>query len=58
MTYKEAGEIVRGIIHSYIGPDHKVLNMQGLYGAMVQALQQAHMQGWKDHAEADKLSKH
>jgi hypothetical protein len=32
----------------YIGPDHRVLDMPSLFGALVQALQAAHQQGWKD----------
>jgi hypothetical protein len=58
MTEKEAGEIVRGIIHSYIGPDHRVMDMPSFYGALVQALQSAHQQGWKERGEAETLTRH
>ena len=58
MTNKEACDIVRGIIHSYIGPDHRVMDMPSLYRVLVQALQEAHQQGWQDRGEAEKLTKH
>jgi len=32
--------------------------MPSFYGALVQALQAAHRQGWKDRGEAEKLTKH
>jgi hypothetical protein len=51
MTAKEAGEIVRGIIQSYIGPDHRVVDMQAFYEVLVETLQKAHQQGWNDRAE-------
>jgi hypothetical protein len=50
MTDNEAGEIVRGIIQSYIGPDHRVVDMQAFYGALVEALLKAHHQGWQECA--------
>ena len=58
MTDKEAGEIVRGIIHSFIDPDHRVRDMLTFYRVLVQALQAAHQQGWKDRAEAETLTRH
>jgi hypothetical protein len=58
MTDKEAGEIVRGIIQSYIGPDHRVMDMPSLYRVLVQALQAAHQQGWQNRANVENLSKH
>jgi hypothetical protein len=54
MTEKEAGQIVTGIIQSYIGPDHRVMDMQSFYRVLVQALQTAHERGWQDRAEAEK----
>jgi hypothetical protein len=35
MTEKEAGEIVRGIIQSYIGPNHRVMDMQSFYSSFL-----------------------
>jgi hypothetical protein len=58
MTDEEAAEIVRGIIHTYIGPDHRVGDMRSFSGALCQALLQAHQQGWKDRSDAEKLAKH
>jgi hypothetical protein len=57
MTDKEAQEIAHGLIQGYVGPDHKVMDMQSLYRALVQALQEAHQKGWNDrriHAESTK----
>jgi hypothetical protein len=58
MTDKEAGEIIQGIIHSYIGPDQRVMDMPTLYRVLVQALQAAHQQGWRDRGEAEMLTRH
>ena len=55
MTVKDAQQIAHGLIQGYIGPDHRVMDMQSLYRALVQALQAAHQQGWKDRAEAEAL---
>jgi len=40
--YAKARETARGLIQSYIGPDHKVLDMPAFYSALVQALRNAH----------------
>ena len=53
MTYKEAGQVAHSLIQGYIGPDHQVMHMASFYGALVQALQAAHQQGWTDRGEAD-----
>jgi hypothetical protein len=34
------------------------MDMPGFYGALVQALQAAHQQGWKDRGEAERLTRH
>jgi hypothetical protein len=52
MTAKEAGQIAHGLIEGYIGPDHCVMDMPSFYGALVQALQAAHQQGWKDQGRS------
>jgi hypothetical protein len=52
----DARQIAHDLIQRYIGPDHKVTDMQSFYEALVQALQQAHRQGWKDCAEAASFS--
>ena len=52
MTTLDAEKIAHGIIQGYIGPDHIVTDMGGLFGALVQALLAAHQEGWKDCASA------
>ena len=58
MTLKDAQEIAHGLIQGYIGPDHQVMDMQTFYSALVQALQAAHQQGWKDRGDAETLTRH
>jgi hypothetical protein len=53
MTYKEAGQVAHGLIQGYIGPDHRVMDMQSFYGALVQALQSVHQHGWTDRGSED-----
>jgi hypothetical protein len=48
MTLEDAKQTAHGLIQSYIGPDHRVMDMPSFYGALVQALQTAHQ-----NAEAD-----
>ena len=55
MTDKDAQQTAHGLIQGYIGPDHRVMDMQSFYRALVQALHAAHQQGWKDRAEAEAL---
>jgi hypothetical protein len=57
MTIEDAKQIANGLIQSYIGPDSRV-DMPSFYGALVQALQAAHQQGWKDRGEAESLTRH
>ena len=39
MQFKtKAEQIAHGLIQSYIGPDHKVIDMPSFFGALVQAL--------------------
>lgn len=58
MTDEEAKQIAHGLIQAFIGPDHRVMDMQSFFRALVQALQAAHQQGWKDRSEADTLTRH
>jgi len=44
----EARQVARGLIQGHIGPNHKVLNMQSFYRALVQALEAAREQGQAD----------
>jgi hypothetical protein len=58
MTLDDAKKIPHGLIQGNIGPDHRVIDMPSFYGALVQALQAAHQQGWKDRSEAESLTRH
>jgi hypothetical protein len=58
MTYKEAQQIADRLIQNFIGPDYRVMDMCGFFESLVQALQQAHAQGWRDRAETEKLVRH
>ena len=58
MTDEEAKQIAHGLIQGFIGPDRRVMDMQSFFRALVQALQAAHQQGWKDRAEAEVLTRH
>ena len=40
----KAHETARGLIQSYIGPDHKVIDMKAFFSALVQALRDAERQ--------------
>ena len=55
MTLQEATHIAHGLMQGYIGPDQRVQDMRGFFGALVDALQAAHQQGWNDRAEAEAL---
>jgi hypothetical protein len=42
------GPIARGLIQDYLGPDHRVIDMDRFTTALMQALHDAYTQGWKD----------
>jgi hypothetical protein len=44
----EACQVAQGLIRGFLGPDQRVLNMQGFYAALVQALRAARLQGQDD----------
>jgi hypothetical protein len=53
MQYKtKAEQIAQGLIQSYIGPDHKVIDMRSFFDALVAALRDAHALGQRARAEA------
>jgi hypothetical protein len=58
MTDEQAGQIAHGLIHGFIGADHKVTDLRIFYRALAQALQAAHQQGWEERAEADSPEMH
>ena len=41
MTDDKARETAKGLIQSYIGPDHKVIDMKAFFSALVQELTEA-----------------
>jgi hypothetical protein len=43
-------QVAHSLIQAYIDADHRVMNLEGFYRALVQALKAAHYQGWNDHA--------
>jgi hypothetical protein len=55
MTTKDAEQIADGLIRDYLDPDYKVTDLRGFLGALVQALEAAHQQGWNDCVEKGKL---
>jgi hypothetical protein len=46
MTYKEAQQIAHGLIQSYLGPDHRVIDIPSFFGALVLAL--VEVRRWKE----------
>ncbi len=46
----EARATAHALIQSYLGPDHKVMDMQSFYSSLVQALKAAREQGQADGA--------
>lgn len=45
------GPIARGLIEDYLGPDHRVIDMERFFTALMQALHDAYAQGWKDRGQ-------
>jgi hypothetical protein len=48
MTDIEASQIAHGLIQRHVSPDEKITDMRSFYWALTQALQEAHLKGWKD----------
>ena len=48
--------IAEALIESYLGPDHKVIDMERFLPALMQALQDAYTLGWKDRARLNGLN--
>jgi len=46
----DARATARALIQSYLGPDHKVMNMQNFYSGLMQALKAARARGQADGA--------
>jgi hypothetical protein len=47
----EARETARGLIEDYLGPDHKVISMQGFSSALTQALKAAREKGRAERSD-------
>jgi hypothetical protein len=45
------GSISVALMQDHIGPDHKVTDMDRFFTALLQALYDAYVQGWKDCAD-------
>ena len=46
----EASKMATTLIQSYLGPDHKVIDMRTFHSALTQALRQAREQGQVDRS--------
>jgi hypothetical protein len=53
----EARDTARNLIQHYLGPDHKVTNMESFFAALVQALKAAREQGQVDCSDQMGISK-
>jgi hypothetical protein len=53
----EARETARNLIQGYLGPDHKVTNIESFFAALVQALKTAREQGQVDYSDQMGISK-
>ena len=48
--HAKASKTASALIQSYLGPDHKVTNMERFYSALSQALREAREQGQLDRS--------
>jgi hypothetical protein len=44
----EARQVVNGLIHDHVGPDQRIIDLQGFSSALVKALSAARMRGEDD----------
>jgi hypothetical protein len=58
MNVMETKQIATSLVQTYIGPDSRVMDLPSFYDALVEALQAAFVRGWKDRAEAERLTRH
>ena len=54
----EAGQIAHWLIQNHVDHDQKITDVRSFYWALMQALQEAHVKGWKDRMDAESLVKH
>jgi hypothetical protein len=61
MTDNDADAMARAtahaLIHGYLGPDHKVINMAAFYSALVQALKEAQTNRNSDEQTSSSLKR-
>ena len=48
--HADASKTASALIQSYLGPDHKIINMQRFHAGLVQALKDAREQGQIDRS--------
>ena len=48
------GPIAHALVQDYLGPDHKVIDMERFFTALMQALHDAYALGWKDRGEIER----
>jgi hypothetical protein len=51
------GPLAHGLIQGYLGPDHKVTDMERFFTGLMQALHDAYGLGWKDRGDVEKRAK-
>jgi hypothetical protein len=51
------GPMAHALIQGYLGPDHKITDMERFLTAVMQALHDAYTLGWKDRGEVEKRPK-
>jgi hypothetical protein len=51
------GPLAHALIQGYLGPDHKVIDMERFFTALMQALHDAYGLGWKDRGEVEERVK-
>jgi hypothetical protein len=51
------GPIAHALMQGYLGPDHRVIDMERFFTALMQALHDAYTLGWKDRGEVKERSR-
>ena len=48
------GPIAHALVQDYLGPDHKVIDIERFFTALMQALHEAYALVWKDRGEIER----
>jgi len=48
------GPIAHALVQGYLGPEHRVTNMERFFTALMQALHDAYALGWKERGEIER----